>query len=118
MDKFFFNPNNSIRRFSRNGIKLAENSANLLIIVKKTHMYRKIRQALKEQEHHPPQRLQGEPTCNPGDEVLLFSKKGTYLVTEVTDSTFSVTCQRWLNSKNQKDRKEEHLWSDLKEVIA
>ncbi|UAY55862.1 hypothetical protein [Arachidicoccus terrestris] len=80
-------------------------------------MYRKIKQALKEQEHLPPKDIKGDLYCNPGDEVLLYSKKGTYLVTEVTESTFSVTCQRWLNSKNQKDRKEEHLWSDLKEVI-
>jgi len=80
-------------------------------------MYRKIRQALKQQEHQTPQHLKGEITCNPGDEVLLYSKKGTYLVTEVTETTFSVTCQRWLNSKTQKDRKEEHLWSDLKEVM-
>jgi len=81
-------------------------------------MYRKIKQALKEQEHHPPSLLKGEISCIPGDEVLLYSKKGTYLVTEITETTFSVTCQRWLNSKNQKDRKEEHLWSDLKEVIS
>lgn len=81
-------------------------------------MYRKIKQALKEQEHHPPKAIKADVYCSPGDEVLLYSKKGTYLVTEMTESTFSVTCQRWLNSKNQKDRKEEHLWSDLKEVIA
>lgn len=81
-------------------------------------MYRKIKQALKEQEHHPPKSIKGELYCKPGDEVLLYSKKGTYLVTEITELTFTVTCQRWLNSKAQKDRKEEHLWSDLKEVIA
>ncbi|SEA60411.1 hypothetical protein SAMN05192529_13218 [Arachidicoccus rhizosphaerae] len=81
-------------------------------------MYRKIKQALKEKEHHPPRYLKGDISCSPGDEVLLYSKKGIYLVTEITESTFIVTCQRWLNSKNQKDRKEEHLWSDLKEIIA
>lgn len=80
-------------------------------------MYRKIKQTLKEQEHHPPANSTGEMRCNPGQEVLLYSKKGTYLVTDVTEATFSVTCQRWLNSKEQRDRKEEHLWSDLKEII-
>lgn len=80
-------------------------------------MYRKIKQALKEQAHTPPKYQKGNLYCTPGDEVLLYSKKGTYLVTEVTESTFSVTCQRWLNSRTQKDRKEEHLWTDLKSIV-
>ena len=81
-------------------------------------MYRKIKQALKAREHPKPKKIQENLYCKPGDEVLLYSKKGTYLITDITEATFSVTCQRWANSKNQKDRKEEHLWSDLKDVIA
>lgn len=80
-------------------------------------MYRKIKQTLKEKDHHSLASPPGEVRCIPGDEVLLYSKKGTYLVTDITEATFSVTCQRWLNSKEQKDRKEEHLWSDLKEIL-
>ena len=80
-------------------------------------MYRKIKQALKEKAKHLNRKDFPNTACDLGAVVLLYSKKGTYLVTDISEATFTVTCQRWLQSKDQKDRKEEHLWTDLKEVL-